>query len=197
MAPAVAGDIASSAEYNKLIANILDLDKRAFSQVTSSTRPASPTLNQVIYETDTGVIRMWDGSYWRGLNSRVFRVSSTADLQLTNTSQAVPGGSITFATTSPNAQVDVIGTFDMEMTVFMVGTGYKYGQVLLNGTEMNGGRRVLFNSAGTGRFTLGQQWSQIIPSPTTVTITMRGYQDGSNATSYIRGPSTLQITVRD
>lgn len=194
MAPAVAGDIASSAEYNKLIANILDLDKRAFSRVTSSTRPASPTANQVIYETDTGVIRLWDGAYWRGLNARVFRVSSTADLTLTNTSQDVPGGSINIATTSPNAQIDIIGTYDMEMTVH--GNGYKYGQVFLNGSEMNGGRRVLFNSAGTGRFTLGQQWSAIVATPGVQTITMRGYQDGTS-TSYIRGPSTLQITVRD
>lgn len=31
---------------------------------TSGTRPASPTTGQPIYETDTKVIRVWDGSTW-------------------------------------------------------------------------------------------------------------------------------------
>lgn len=31
---------------------------------TSSTRPASPFTGQVIYETDTGYLRVWDGAAW-------------------------------------------------------------------------------------------------------------------------------------
>lgn len=34
---------------------------------TSSTRPASPYEGQVIYETDTDLLRIWNGSAWRTL----------------------------------------------------------------------------------------------------------------------------------
>jgi len=32
--------------------------------VTSTTRPATPYLGMVIFETDTGYLRVWDGSAW-------------------------------------------------------------------------------------------------------------------------------------
>lgn len=36
---------------------------------TSSTRPASPFEGQVIYETDTDLLRIWTGAAWRTLNA--------------------------------------------------------------------------------------------------------------------------------
>lgn len=40
------------------------LMKQAVATCTSGTRPASPTTGQPIYETDTKVIRVWDGATW-------------------------------------------------------------------------------------------------------------------------------------
>ena len=33
-------------------------------QVTSSTRPTSPIAGQIIYETDTTLYQMWNGTAW-------------------------------------------------------------------------------------------------------------------------------------
>lgn len=40
------------------------IETNAYQIVTSVTRPASPSVGQFIYETDTGRIREWDGTYW-------------------------------------------------------------------------------------------------------------------------------------
>lgn len=39
---------------------------------TSSTRPSSPEVGQVIFETNTGLLRVWDGSWWRALSERQY-----------------------------------------------------------------------------------------------------------------------------
>jgi hypothetical protein len=194
MLPAVSGDIASSSEYNKLITNILDLDKRSASMTISSSRPTSPVSGQTIYETDTGIPRIWDGTSWRAMAPRVIRAASTGDLSLTTTSQAVPGGSATFTTVSPNAGVTVIATFDIEMTGYM--PGYKYGRMLLDGVAMNSDRRAIWTSAGTGRVPVTQQWSGTITTAGSHTIAMQAYQDGLS-TSFCRAPSILTIYLQD
>jgi len=40
-----------------------------FSTCTSSTRPASPANGDVLFETDTKNVILWDGSNWRGYNN--------------------------------------------------------------------------------------------------------------------------------
>lgn len=37
---------------------------------TSSTRPANPFTGQIVYETDTGYLRVWDGSAWDYLSQK-------------------------------------------------------------------------------------------------------------------------------
>lgn len=41
------------------------IETNAFGTVTSSTRPSSPFVGQWIWETDTGLQRVWDGTAWR------------------------------------------------------------------------------------------------------------------------------------
>lgn len=38
--------------------------------VTSTTRPTAPYTGQIIYETDTGYLRVWDGSAWDYLSQK-------------------------------------------------------------------------------------------------------------------------------
>jgi hypothetical protein len=69
---------------------------------TSSTRPASPFEGQQIYETDTDVLAIWNGSAWRYIaattptNGTVLQVVSTTKVD-------------TFSTTSTGSFVDVTG----------------------------------------------------------------------------------------
>ncbi|MEU4558515.1 hypothetical protein AB0F72_08995 [Actinoplanes sp. NPDC023936] len=52
------GDILLAADVNNY------LMRQSVVTCTSGTRPASPTTGQPIYETDTKLIRVWDGSTW-------------------------------------------------------------------------------------------------------------------------------------
>lgn len=61
--------------------------------VTSTTRPASPYLDQVIEETDTGLQKKWNGSNWvTQANFKMFNVGSA----LTGSPPAIDTGSIPF-----------------------------------------------------------------------------------------------------
>lgn len=44
-------------------------NQRSVTICTSSTRPGSPSANEVILETDTLLIRTWDGSEWKQVTS--------------------------------------------------------------------------------------------------------------------------------
>lgn len=46
-------------------------DQQAVTNCTSTTRPVSPSLNQIILETDTQIMWMWDGSVWEQVTSTV------------------------------------------------------------------------------------------------------------------------------
>ena len=54
---------------------------------TSSTRPASPYDGQVIYETDTDLVRIWNGSTWVPQGSTIQQIQyyqSTSQVQFTS-----------------------------------------------------------------------------------------------------------------
>lgn len=54
-------------DVTRAISNQMDKIDSKFDCVvcTSSTRPGSPFLGQLIYETDTTIIHIWDGTIWR------------------------------------------------------------------------------------------------------------------------------------
>jgi len=59
--------------------------------VTSTTRPATPTIGQMIYETDTGFFQFWNGTVWTALSTK--RISVKAYL---TASQANSGGDVSW-----------------------------------------------------------------------------------------------------
>lgn len=67
---------------------------RKGSTCTSSTRPASPVTGQLIFETDTSRVRIWNGSLWQ-------LVSGNQSVSASSTGVVVAGGAsptLTFAT---------------------------------------------------------------------------------------------------
>jgi hypothetical protein len=68
---------------------------------TSSTRPASPYEGQMVYETDTDMIAVWNGSAWRYVASTT--ATSGTVLQVASTTKTD-----TFTTTS-STYVDITG----------------------------------------------------------------------------------------
>lgn len=63
---------------------------------TSSTRPASPFEGQMIYETDTDMVAIWNGSAWRYIaattptNGTVLQVVTTSDTTQRSTTSDYP-----------------------------------------------------------------------------------------------------------
>lgn len=69
---------------------------------TSSTRPASPYEGQVIYETDTDLLRFWDGSAWKMFGGKM----PTCIIRTATVQSGIPLDTWTQAT-FPSTIVDV------------------------------------------------------------------------------------------
>lgn len=52
-------------------------ESQEFTTCTSSTRPASPNTGNMIFETDTGQIRVWDGAAWDQIRQTTDTVANT------------------------------------------------------------------------------------------------------------------------
>lgn len=107
---------------------------------TSSTRPASPYEGQVIYETDTDMVAVWNGSSWR-----YFSASNTSLGSVLQVAFATP--SVGHASTTSSTYVDsgyavsitpksstskIVGFFNASMTVdnesgALIATAYRNG----------------------------------------------------------------------
>ncbi len=92
---------------------------------TSSTRPAVPFEGQMIYETDTDVLAIWNGSAWRQLaaaaatSGSVLQVQSTTVTAQPTTSTAsmtdITGMTVTITPKSSSSKILVTGMFNIGM----------------------------------------------------------------------------------
>lgn len=88
---------------------------------TSTTRPASPYEGQMIYETDTDMVAIWNGTAWRyiaattptnGTVLQVIRAVDSSSRQTTSTSFTdVTGVSVTITPKSTTSSILVIASF--------------------------------------------------------------------------------------
>lgn len=56
-----------------------DADRRLPIVCTSSTRPLLPAVGQTIFETNTGLLRVWSGGYWRPLQDQTFDLDAIVE----------------------------------------------------------------------------------------------------------------------
>lgn len=73
------------------------LMQQAMVTCTSGTRPGSPTSGQPIYETDTKLIRVWDGSTWYCPASPDYVAYTPTFYSNTVSATAIAGGSVSLA----------------------------------------------------------------------------------------------------
>ena len=79
-----------------------------FSTCTSTTRPSSPTDGDVLFETDTKNVIIWDGTNWRGYeNDGVFTSYPT------NTKALDFDGSADYVSVADSATVDLTNNFSI------------------------------------------------------------------------------------
>ena len=87
--------------------------------VTSTNRPANPYDGMMIYETDTNLVRIWNGSAWKTLaysdysSGSVIQVASTSKTDPFSTSSTsfvdVTGLSVSITPTSTSSKILVLG----------------------------------------------------------------------------------------
>ena len=186
---------------------------------TSSTRPASPFEGQMIYETDTDVLAIWNGTAWRQLaaatkSGSVLQVSSTTKTDTfttTSTSNTdVTGLSVTITPTSTTSKVLVMAQVN-GANDFGVSNGFM--QLVRDSTNINLGDAASSRSRVSGEFSTINAGAtsnvnvSFLDSPATISSVTykvqvrtpagtlyinRGKNDTDNAYS-ARGASTITV----
>jgi len=92
---------------------------------TSSTRPTAPYEGQMIFETDTDMVAIWNGTAWRYIsattptNGTVLQVQSTTVTSQPTTSTGsmtdISGMSVTITPKSTSSKILVTGVFNVGM----------------------------------------------------------------------------------
>ena len=161
--------------------------------VTSSNRPANPFDGMMIYETDTNLVRIWNGTAWKTLaysdytsGSVIQVVSATkTDTQTFNTTTYtdITGLSVSVTPTSTSSKVlvkvDVTAHAELSVT-----QGYL---------------RLMRDSTAIA---VGNADGSRVQASTCITFTDNGYHATSSSFSYLDSPSTIssvtyKVQVRD
>ena len=72
---------------------------------TSTTRPASPYTGQVIYETDTGLTSVWNGTAWRIMSASTVASGSVLQIVTSSTATEATNATSTYADTNLTATI--------------------------------------------------------------------------------------------
>ena len=123
---------------------------------TSTTRPASPYDGQVIYETDTDLVQVWNGSEWKSIASTNGATFDSTG-RMTNPVQPVfhvgkTNGDVSTITTIlfNDLQINRGGCYSSatgRFTAPIAGLYHFYAKVMYNGVNPSGA--VIKNQAGT------------------------------------------------
>jgi hypothetical protein len=165
---------------------------------TSSTRPASPYDGQVIYETDTDLIKAYNGTAWVQQTTGVIQVKSTtvtASTFSTSSSSLVDitGLSVSITPTSASNKILVMATVSCGITV---ATELIYATLARNGTTIGGGTDATIISEGRTDSRAYNFSTQFLDSPATTSATTYNVRTLANAGGYTfhlnrRGASDL------
>ena len=72
---------------------------------TSTTRPSNPFEGQMIYETDTDMVAIWNGTAWRYISATTPTNGTVLQVVSSNTSTEVSTTSLSFVTTGLSATI--------------------------------------------------------------------------------------------
>ena len=92
---------------------------------TSSTRPASPYEGQVIYETDTDLTSVWNGTAWRIMSASTVASGSVLQVVYAQTSTAVTITSTTYVASGLSAIITPKSTSSTILVEVVVANCYK------------------------------------------------------------------------
>ena len=162
---------------------------------TSSTRPASPFEGQMVYETDTDMVVVWNGSAWRYIaattptNGTVLQiVNATTSTQLSTASTTGQDTGLT-ATITPKSSSSKVLVSVFQNGVYTNGVTGMQLNLLKNGSQYQklGGR--LGGDTISNVFSIGTVGGQYLDSPaTTSAVTYK--------TQYLSESGTTTVFVQ-
>lgn len=152
---------------------------------TSSTRPSSPFDGQMIYETDTNLVRIWNGTAWKTLSYSDYTSGSVIQVASATKTDA-------FTTTS-TSYVDITGlsvSITPTSTSSKVLVSYSVHGQGVGGTNMGfiqivRGSTAVGNADGAGNR----------PGVGSVLPELSGYVFGITSNSYLDSPNTTSSTT--
>ena len=170
---------------------------------TSSTRPASPFDGQMIYETDTNLLRIWNGSAWKTLSYSDYTSGTVLQTVSSKVTQGyISSTSGTFADVNLSATITprsasstilVSATCSVYNNTASTGTGLR---LLRDSTVLQTQIDMAFSSAGAS---LSNPTLTELDSPATtsaVTYKLQMSRSSGSGTSYIyvnSNPSTITL----
>ena len=168
---------------------------------TSSTRPASPFEGQTIYETDTDLVKSWDGSSWITIGpttevGKVLQVVSTTKTDTySNASSTFTDVTGLTVSITPSATLSKILVFATIMVVGESGVTAVYMRLARGGTGIavggTAGSRVS-SSSFSGAGVMNSMSASTLDSPSTTSSTTYSVQlrNQGSGTIYINRTQT-------
>lgn len=159
---------------------------------TSTTRPTAPYEGQMIYETDTDMVVVWNGSAWRYIASTSATNGTVLQVVTGNTTTTVTNSTSTMIDTNLTATITPKSTSSkvLVMTSQVVGKGDQYGEnrvsvsLVRNSTSlMNTGTLVNYDTKV--QYDIGECTILYLDSPATTSATVYKTQiSNPNNTAY-------------
>ena len=183
----------------------LGLDGLRSGVCTSTTRPAAPYEGQMIYETDTDMVALWNGSAWRYIaattptNGTVLQVVTYSDSSSRYTTSNYPVASGFNATITPKSSSSKILVM-ANVSAYATGDGTDTNKIGIYGLSYGSGSttsiyRTRFSSYfaySAGSDTFGTVSMSVLHSPATTSACIYNvlygrYSSGYNNSVYING----------
>jgi hypothetical protein len=173
---------------------------------TSSTRPASPYEGQMVYETDTDILAIWNGTAWRQLaaatktGSVLQVVNATYSTQTSTTSGTGVATGLTATITPTSTSSKILVTVSQNGLYSGGGTVGMQVNLLKNGSQFAklGGR--IGGDSSNIVFSVGGLSAEILDSPATTSATTYStsfFSENGSSIMYVQvysSTSTITLT---
>jgi hypothetical protein len=167
---------------------------------TSTTRPSGPYEGQMIYETDTDMVAIWNGTAWRYIsattptNGTVLQVvssSTSTEVSTTSTSFVTTGLSATITPKSTSSKILVIANLGVENLTSANGSAFTLFRGTVAGTNLGGSAGFCYVFCAGGRLLTSVNMTDL-DSPSTISAQTytAGMYASTGTTAYAQRFST-------
>ena len=164
---------------------------------TSTTRPTAPYEGQMIYETDTDMVAIWNGSAWRYISATTPTNGTVLQITTGTTTTQTSTGSGTYSDAGLSASITPKST-SSKVLVFAQLNWYNSSTNKVNFNLVRGSTQINETNplGGDANNLDGGHFLTVLDSPATTSATTYKVQFKTNAgASYLRASSVAICTI--